>query len=533
MTSGARESWVNAGGSLGTALARILQNPLLKGKVTARPWGAVATVLLATLMTSFYTRYLSMALADLRGVWGLSNDEGATLNTIVNALQLLVAPAIPLLAAIFGTRRVILNCALAFAFVTGLTPFAQGPVALYLLHALTGILLGCFVPAALATIFRNLPPKFWLIPLALYTARLTLTLHGGVDMSAMYVEHLGWEGMYWQASACAAVVAGLAAWSIPMEPVNRGLMKLADFGGAAMFCVALTLLYAGIDEGNRLDWFESGEINALIFGGIFLFCGFLVWQGMVDKPFAHPRVLLNRNGTLAMVAGGFFGMLNMGSAMLIPNFLGVVGGLKAEQSGDILWVVVAMQLACVPLAMFAIRKLDARLTLALGIVCMMIGCWFGSQVTHEWRSADFLPVVLWFAPGCALCFLSVMCLAVANARMPDILGVLAYAQIARVLAPALSAAVVSTLLRKREAVHSALLSPYVDGARPIVRDALERGPGALTALSGLVRREAYVLAFHDLYMYGFWCGALALCVLALMRSSPPNPFTPSGLRASV
>jgi DHA2 family multidrug resistance protein len=517
---------------LADALANVLSNPLLKGTVTARPWGAVAAVLVATLMTSFYTRYFSLALADLRGVWGLSVDEGAELNTVVNALQLLSAPAIPLAAAIFGARRIILYCALLFALTTGLTPFASGHLAVFLLHGLTGVLLGCFVPATLATIFRNLPPKFWLLPLALYTARLTLTLHGGVTLTATYVEHLGWQGMYWQATVCSLAVAALAAWSIPAEPVNKVLLNMADKGGAAMFCIALTLLYAGLDEGNRLDWFESGEIGALIGGGLLLFAAFLLWQRYAGKPFAHPRVLANRNGTMAMLIGLFFGMLNMGSAMLIPNFLGTVGGLKAEQSGDILWVVVALQLVCVPLAMFSIRRLDARLTLAFGIVCMMIGCWYGSQVTHEWRGTDFLPVVLWFAPGCAFCFLSIMVLAVANSRPPDILSVLAYAQIARVLAPTFSAAIVSTLLRKREAVHSALLAPYVDSARDIVRHALANGPGAVSMLGNLVRREAYVLAFHDLNMYGFWCGVAGLCLVALMRSSPPNPLTPTGLRPS-
>jgi DHA2 family multidrug resistance protein len=298
-----------------------------------------------------------------------------------------------------------------------------------------------------------------------------------------------------------------------------------------MFCVALTLLYAGLDEGNRLDWFESGEITALIVGGGVLFAAFLVWQRFVDKPFAHPRVLGNLGGTMSMVIGLFFGMLNMGSAMLIPNFLGTVGHLKAQQSGDILWVVVFLQVACVPLAMYAVKRIDVRLTLAFGIACMMMGCWFGSFVTNEWRGNDFLPMAILFAPGCAFCFLSVMVIAVANARPVDMLQVLAYAQIARVVAPTLSVSVISTLLRKQEAMHSALLVPYIDGTRDVVRQALAHGSGTLSSLSELVRREAYVLAFHDLYMVGFWVGVAALCLIVFVKPAPPNPLTPTGYRA--
>lgn len=505
----------------------------LRGLATAprtpRPYLAVAAVLLATMMTSFHTRYFSLALADLRGIWGLSFDEGASLNTVANALQLLTAPAIPLAVATFGGRRVLLSCSLAFAFVTFLTPFADGPVLLFTLHGLTAVLLGCFVPATLATVFRHLPPRLWLPALSLYTLRLTFVLHSGVSLESVYVDTLGWQGLYWQSTACGLLVAAMVAGSLPREGFNATLWARSDKGAIALFCVSLTLIYAGLDEGNRLDWFESGEIVALLGGGLLMLLAYLAWQYVTDRPFAHPRVL-GRQVLLPMLVGGLYGFLSMASALLIPNFLGTLAHQKSAQSGDVLWLISGLQLVLVPLSVYVIRRIDARLTLAFGILAMMVGCWQGTHVTHEWVGADFVPLAVSFAIGNAFCFLSVMALAVANAQPAHILGVLAFAQIPRVLGPTFASSIVVTLLRKREGAHSANLMPYLDTARPGVAEFLHRADGAVSGLADLVHQQAYVLAYRDVFMFCFFVGLLALIVVAFMRSAPANPLTPSGYR---
>jgi len=509
---------------IGSLLGRIL----IRGEVTNKPWFAVSAVLVATLMTSFHTRYFSLALADLRAVWGLSYDEGAELNTIANALQLLAAPVIPLAVVTFGARRVLMYNALLLAVTTFLTPFATGHLALFVLNGATAILLGCFVPATLATIFRNLPPAYWLLALSLYTVRLTLTLHSGATLESLYIDRIGWQGIFWQTTASALLVAVLVAVGIPQEPIKEEVWDGSDKGAVAMFCVALTMVFAGIDEGNRLDWFESGRVVALIGGGLLLFVCFLVWQFFTDRPFAHPRVMMRRGAVLPMLIGVFFGFANLATAYLVPSFLGTIQHQKSTQSGDILWVVTLAQIVLVPVSIYVIRRVDARLTVAFGLGAMMVSCWLGTFITHDWVGRDFLPVTLAMAVGSAFTFTSMMVLAVANSKPADLLGVLAYAQIARVLGPTFATSVVTTLIRKREAIHSALLTPYVDPGRPVVADALNAVGGQMEVLRSVVQREAYVLAYRDLYTFCFWMGAVALLLVVLMPPAPPNALTPSG-----
>lgn len=499
----------------------------LKGNVNVRPWHAVAAVMIATLMTSYHTRIMALMLADLRGVWGLSYDEGAELNTVATALQLLIAPAIPLTAIIVGPRRVLLYCALSFSAVTFITPFIVGVKALLVVHGLTAILLGCFIPATLAVVFQNLPPRFWLLALSFYTLRLTIATYSGVSLAGIYTDELGWRFFYWQQALLGLVVAALVTYSLPLaKEINVTLWKKTEKGSVAIFCISLTLIFAGLDEGNRLDWFESGEITALIAGGVVLFTFFIIWQYITKTPFAHPRVL-RRNVILPMTIGGFFGFLSMAGALAIPNFLGTVGGLKSEQSGGIMWIVLLLQIFLVPLSIKFIRLVDARLVTAFGVLAMMLGCWLCTFITHDWRAEDFIPALIAFAVGNATVFIGVMTLAVANSQPADIVAVLAYAQIPRVVGPTLASSIVTALITHLEKMHSALLTPYIDNVRSSVKQAWLQGE-TVSSLDSLVRQEAYVLAYKDLYQIIFVLGVFALITLSLMKAAPANALTPSG-----
>ena len=49
----------------------------------------------------------------------------------------------------------------------------------------------------------------------------------------------------------------------PHEPVNKALLRDADWGGMLLLGTAVSMIYAGLDQGNRLDRLESGAVMAL------------------------------------------------------------------------------------------------------------------------------------------------------------------------------------------------------------------------------------------------------------------------------
>jgi DHA2 family multidrug resistance protein len=201
---------------------------------------------------------------------------------------------------VFGVRRLFVVPAAVYALISLSIPLTQDYAMLLALHVARGLLLGAFVPATLLIIFRNLPMTWWLPALAIYAFRVGFTSNTGVSAVGFYVQEIGWQWLYWQDILLVPLIA-LCAWiGTPYEPVNRGLLKDADWGGMLLFGASVALIYAGLDQGNRLDWLQSGTVTALLTAGIALITVFLVNEAVVSTPWASVDVLFSRNVGLSL-----------------------------------------------------------------------------------------------------------------------------------------------------------------------------------------------------------------------------------------
>ena len=248
--------------------------PLSSGGIAAQPLFAVGAVLLGAFLSNIDSRLTSAGLPDLRGAFSLGFDEGAWLSTAGIGSQIFIAPAVAWLATAFGLRRVLGIPSLVYALVSLVIPFAHDYTALIVLSVAHGLLLGTFVPATLMIIFRNLPIKWWVPAIALYSIRVGFALDTGNSLVGFYVEHLGWQWLYWQGVVVAPLMGLMVYLGTPREPVNRDLLRHADWGGMLLLGASLSMVYAGLDQGNRLDWLESGTVTALLLSGAVLFVAF-------------------------------------------------------------------------------------------------------------------------------------------------------------------------------------------------------------------------------------------------------------------
>jgi MFS transporter, DHA2 family, multidrug resistance protein len=266
--------------------------PLSQGGIAPQPLFAVGAVLLGSFLANFDSRLTSVGLPDLRGAFSLGFDEGAWLSTAAIGSQIFIAPAVAWLATAFGLRRVLGIPSLVYALISLVIPFVRNYDTLIALSIAHGLLLGTFVPATLMIIFRNLPIGWWLPAIAIYSIRVGFALDTGTSMVGFYVDHWGWQWLYWQDVVLAPLMGLMVYLGTPREPVNRELLGDADWGGMLLLGASLAMIYAGLDQGNRLDWLESGTVAALLIGGGVLLVAFLINETLVRRPWAHVSVFL-------------------------------------------------------------------------------------------------------------------------------------------------------------------------------------------------------------------------------------------------
>ena len=517
------------------------QGPISRGGIAPRPLFAVGAVLLGSFLANFDSRLTSVGLPDLRGAFSLGFDEGAWLSTAAIGSQILIAPSVAWLATAFGLRRVLGIPSLLYALISLVVPLVHDYTALIALSIAHGVLLGTFVPATLMIVFRNLPIRWWLPAIAIYAIRVGFALDTGTAMVGFYVDHLGWQWLYWQGVVLAPLMGLMVYLGTPREPINKDVLRDADWGGMLLLGTGVSMIYAGLDQGNRLDWLESGTVAALLIGGGLLCVAFLVNEALVLRPWAHVSVLLSRNIGLALVVILLYTLASLSNSSLVPNFLANVVQLRPEETGALLVTYGALPMfVMVPLSIFLLRHVDPRGLLIIGLSAFATANLLGTQLTHDWALDDFVTIALLQSIGQAFTLLPILIIAVSNSDPARATAFAAYIQIVRLGGAEIGVALMGTWLRVREQIHSNFLGQHLQqGAADVGRllkqlsdnfagrSASTAAARALGSLSALVQREANVLAYIDGFWLTFWLAIIALVLVALITRAPAGPFTPA------
>ena len=522
------------------------QGPLSRGGIAPQPLFAVGAVLLGSFLANFDSRLTSVGLPDLRGAFSLGFDEGAWLSTASIGSQIFIAPAVAWLATAFGLRRVLGIPSLVYALVSLLIPFVRDFPTLIAISIIHGMLLGTFVPATLMIILRNLPTAWWLPAISIYAIRVGFALDTSTSLVGFYVDHLGWQWLYWQGAVIAPLMGLMVYLGTPHEQVNRDVVAEADWGGMLLLGTGVSMVYAALDQGNRLDWLGSGTVAALLISGGLLCASFVVNEFSVRRPWAHVNVLFSRNIGLAVIGIVLYALTSLSNSSLLPNFLSVVGLLRPEQSGVVLLVCGALPMfVLVPVSIFLLRHFDPRGVLVIGLSAFAAASLLGTQLTHDWARGDFVPIALLQSVGQAFSLLPLILIALSNADPTRATAFAAYIQVARLGGAEIGVALMGTWLRVREQIHSNYLGQHLaDGSENVVQILKRLSAGfashgaglaparAVGSLSVLVAREANVLAYIDGFWLTFWLAMAALGVVALMTRAPSGPLTPAPFGAA-
>ena len=516
------------------------RGPVSRGEIAPRPLFAVGAVLLGAFLANFDSRLTTVGLPDLRGAFSLGFDEGAWLSTAGIGSQIFVAPAVAWLATVFGLRRVLGIPSLVYALISLVIPFVHDYPTLMALSIVHGMLLGAFVPATLMIILRNLPIRWWLPAISIYAIRVGFSLDTSSSLVGFYVDHLGWQWIYWQSVLIAPLMGLMVYLGTPNDPVNRDLLRDADWGGMLLLGASVSMIYAGLDQGNRLDWLESGTVMALLIGGGVLFLGFMINETLVRQPWAHFNVLFSRNIGLSLLAILLYTLTSLSNSSLVPNFLIVVASMRPEQSGVLLLTYGALPFfVLVPISIYLIRHFDPRTVVVLGFSAFAAANLLGTQLSHDWAREDFVGVVLLQSVGQAFTLLPIIILVLSNVDPSRATAIAAYIQIMRLGGAEIGVALMGTWLRVREQIHSHYLGLHIESGSFDVTRLLKQlgeyfashGVGAAPAralgtLAARVQREANVLAYIDGFWLCFWLAMATLFCVALITRAPPGPFTP-------
>jgi DHA2 family multidrug resistance protein len=501
----------------------------------------VAAVMLGAFISSLNTKITTFGIADIRGGLGLGFDEGSWIGTVFGAAQMIVTPAAAWMSTVLSTRRVLLWTGAIFAVASLLPPFLHDYNTLIAVQLIRGLTVGAFIPAALGFVLRSLAPQWWIWGIAVYAFRFVFSQNIAGALEGWYSETGHWQWIFWQNALLTPVMVGLTIIAMPNRPIDRELLHRTDWVGIFYAGIGFGLIYAGLDQGNRLDWFNSGLVCGLLLGGAMLVVAFFIQEARSQYPLIHLPVLFKANVAVPALLISIYGFGSTATGFVLPDYLTRIQGLRDLQIGDTLNWIALPQFVLVPLVALLLRRIDARLLLVFGFATISLGAWMDTGLTHDWAGGDFLPSQCVSAVGLAFGITALITYAIANITPSQAAAIAATIQIARLFGNEVGSAVIQTFVRVREQVYSNLIGLHLIagsasaeqataqlavpfGNRPTgLGDASMQGIGAL---AGKVRTEAYVLAYIDAFWLTAWVSLLGILLVLILRRPPPNPLTP-------
>jgi DHA2 family multidrug resistance protein len=263
--------------------------PTMPVPPTSVPWLGLVAVLMGTFISTLNGRLSTYGLADIRGAVSAGFDEGAWITTAQTVAQMFITPAAIWMGAAYGPRRVLIGASISFAVISLLTPYSASLPMLLTLQFLGGLASGFFIPLTLSFILLNTPPKFWAFGIAVYALNLELSLNISASLEGWYVEHHTWRWIFWQNVPLALIMSLCLHRGIASKPITT--RPPSDIFGLVAGGAGLALIYAALDQGNRLDWLNSGLIWGLMSAGGLLIVAFLIHEARSDHPLVNLKVV--------------------------------------------------------------------------------------------------------------------------------------------------------------------------------------------------------------------------------------------------
>jgi DHA2 family multidrug resistance protein len=297
----------------------------------------VLILVMVVLGSTLYATTLLIAstlLPQMQGAMSATQDEIAWTMTFNILATAVMTPMTGWLAARFGRRETMTWSVFCFTVTTLMCGLSDSLEALVTWRILQGALGAPVIPLSQTILLDTFPKRQQGFVTSVFGMAVVIGPVIGPTVGGMLSELYNWRWAFYM-----IVPVGFLSFiglrlTLPADRPD-GHISL-DWTGFLSLATAIAGVQLVLSRGQRLDWFDSGEILVETFVAAIAFWIFVSHSLTATKPFLNLRLLLNRNYALGLVLVLIYGMLNFTPMVLLPPLLQQHAGFPDALIGKII-----------------------------------------------------------------------------------------------------------------------------------------------------------------------------------------------------
>jgi len=434
------------------------------------PWAIALVVTMATFMEVLDTSIANVSLPHIAGNLSVSQDQSTWVLTSYLVSNAVVLPISGWLSSKIGRKRFYMTCVAIFTVSSFLCGIAPTLGSLIFFRVLQGIGGGGLGPSEQAILADTFPPAKRGMAMAVYGMAVVLAPAIGPTLGGFITDNFSWRWVFFINIPVGALSLLLTSRVVTDPPHLKWAKERSggvDWMGLGLIATGLGCAEVVLDKGQELDWFHSSTITGFTLVATVALVSFVAWEWNHDTPIVDVRMFQRRGFAVANALMLTLGVALFGSTVLLPQYLQVLMGYTAEQSGMALSPGGILIIALLPFVGRLVSKVDTRYLVALGFLVLSASLFYMAHVINlQMTFGTAVELRMLQSVGMAFLFVPIQTISYAGVPPQKYNQVSGIMNLSRNLGGDIGISFVTTLIARRSQTHQANLSMHTTPYNP-------------------------------------------------------------------
>src|SRR5580658_5246921 len=347
------------------------------------PWAIALVVTMATFMEVLDTSIANVSLPHIAGSLSVGQDESTWVLTSYLVSNAVVLPISGWLASKVGRKRFYMTCVAIFTISSFLCGIAPTLGSLIFFRVIQGAGGGGLGPSEQAILADTFPPAKRGMAMAVYGMAVVLAPAIGPTLGGFITDNFSWRWVFFiniPVGILSLILSNRVVTDPPHLKLARERTGTIDWTGLGLIATGLGALEVVLDKGQEDDWFKSNFITGSAIYAAVALVSFVIWEWNHDTPIVDVRMFKRGGFAVANSLMLVLGVTLYGSTVLLPQYLQVLMGYTAQQSGMALSPGGVLIILLLPFVGRMVGKVDTRWLVAIGFGVLSISLFYMSDV---------------------------------------------------------------------------------------------------------------------------------------------------------